>query len=48
MKLAFESNLQYQHDPIKLIPALFEGHPLENSDYSMNANEKGEQSFIWH
>jgi len=45
MKLAFESNLQYQQDAIKSITDLFEGQPLEDSIVEFGLKEK-QASFI--
>ena len=47
MKLTFESDLQYQHDAIKSITALFEGQPLADSinEYSF-VREAGVLNFI--
>jgi len=39
MKLAFESNLQYQQEAIKSITDLFEGQPLEDSSIKSEISE---------
>ena len=39
MKLAFESNLQYQQEAIKSITDLFEGQPLEDSSIKSELSE---------
>ena len=45
MKLAFESNLQYQQDAIKSITDLFEGQPLEDAIVEFSLKEE-QASFI--
>ncbi len=41
MKLAFDSNLQYQQDAIKSITDLFEGQPMEDSILEFDLKEDG-------
>ncbi|WP_242926928.1 DEAD/DEAH box helicase family protein [Pontibacter vulgaris] len=46
MKIAFESNLQYQQDAIKSITAVFEGQPSEDTIREYSLNEKGSLNLI--
>lgn len=46
MKLSFEPNLEYQQEAIKSVIGLFEGQPLEDSDYSYDMREDGQFDFI--
>lgn len=46
MKLTFEANLQYQHDAIKSITALFEGQPSEEAIIEYNLEEEGKLNLI--
>jgi len=46
MKLTFESNLQYQHDAIKSITALFEGQPTEDAIIEYSLEEEGKLNLI--
>jgi type III restriction enzyme len=47
MKLAFESNLQYQQDAIKSITDLFEGQPLEDSSIKSEISELDTYAHIY-
>lgn len=46
MKLAFDSNLQYQQDAIQSITGLFEGQPKEDSILEFNFKEEGTLDLI--
>tara|TARA_R110002074_G_scaffold216724_1_gene386762 strand:+ start:7609 stop:10263 length:2655 start_codon:yes stop_codon:yes gene_type:complete len=46
MKLAFDSNLQYQQDAIKSVIDLFEGQPLEDSVLEFNLKEESTLDLI--
>lgn len=47
MKLAFESNLQYQQEAIKSITDLFEGQPLEDSSIKSEISEMDTYAHIY-
>ena len=47
MKLAFESNLQYQQEAIKSITDLFEGQPLEDSSIKSEISELDTYAHIY-
>lgn len=47
MKLAFESNLQYQQESIKSITDLFEGQPLEDSSIKSEISEMDTYAHIY-
>jgi len=47
MKLAFESNLQYQQEAIKSITDLFEGQPLEDSSVKSEISELDTYAHIY-
>lgn len=46
MKLSFESNLAFQLDAVKSITGLFEGQPLENSDFDFNPPDDNSKNLI--